>query len=75
LISLQEHEAWDVLLACQGQLRLAPSGHVVGIDINAALRFGAARGCDLAVLSELLAAAEGGLVEALCSDRARGNGL
>ena len=21
-----EHEAWDVLLACQGQLRLAPSG-------------------------------------------------
>jgi hypothetical protein len=64
-----------VLFACQGQLRLAPSGQVVGIDINAALSFGAARGCDLAVLSELLAAAEGGLVEALCSDRARGNGL
>jgi hypothetical protein len=69
LISRQEHEAWDVLLACQGQLRLAPSGHVVGIDINAALRFGAARGCDLAVLSELLAAAEGGLVEALCTGK------
>ena len=32
LISRQEHEAWDVLLACQGQLRLAPSGHVIGID-------------------------------------------
>jgi hypothetical protein len=28
LISPQEHEAWYVLLACQGQLRLAPSGHV-----------------------------------------------
>ena len=26
-ISRQEHETWDVLLACQGQLRLAPSGH------------------------------------------------
>ena len=32
MISHQEHEAWDVLLACQGQLRLAPSGHVIGID-------------------------------------------
>jgi hypothetical protein len=60
LISRQEHEAWDVLLACQGQLRLAPSGHVIGIDMNAALRLGG----DLAVLSELLAAAEAGLVDA-----------
>jgi hypothetical protein len=54
-----------VLLACQGQLRLAPSGHVVGIDMNAALKIGAARGSDLAVLSELLPAAEAGLVEGL----------
>jgi len=37
LISRQEHEAWVVLLACQGQLRLAPSGHVIGIDMNATL--------------------------------------
>jgi hypothetical protein len=65
LISEQEHEAWDVLLACQGQLRLAPSGQVIGIDMSAALRIAAARGCDLAVLSELLPAAEAGLVEAL----------
>jgi hypothetical protein len=28
----QEQEAWSVLLACQGQLRLAPSGHVIGTD-------------------------------------------
>jgi hypothetical protein len=49
-----------VLLACQGQLRVAPSGQVIGIDIDAAL--GAARGHDLAVLSELLPAAEAGLV-------------
>jgi hypothetical protein len=68
LISQQEHEAWDVLLACQGQLRLAPSGHVVGIDMNAALRTAAARGCDLTVLSEFLPAAEAGLVEALSTD-------
>jgi hypothetical protein len=65
LISHQEHEAWNVLLACQRQLRLAPSGHVVGIDVNAALKMGAARRYDLAVLSELLPAAEAGLVEAI----------
>jgi len=65
LISRQEHEAWDVLLACQGQVRLAPSGHVVGIDMDAALKIGTARDYDLGVLSELLPTAEKGLVEAL----------
>jgi hypothetical protein len=75
LISQQEHEAWDVLIACQGQLRLAPSGQVVGIDMDASLRLAVARGHDLAVLSELLPAAEAGVVEALSTDRARGNGL
>jgi hypothetical protein len=73
LISLQEHQAWDVLLACQSQLWLAPSGHVVGIDMQA-LQLGAARGHDLAVLSELLPAAEAGLAKALCSDRVRDDG-
>jgi hypothetical protein len=71
LISQQEHEAWDVLIACQGQLRLAPSGQVIGIDMDAALNIGAARGSDLAVLSELLPAAEAGFVEALCADADR----
>jgi hypothetical protein len=75
LISRQEHEAWEALLACQGQLRLAPSGHVVGIDMGTALTIGAARGADLAALSELLPAAEAGLVEALCTDRVRDDGL
>jgi hypothetical protein len=71
LISFQEHQAWEVLVACQGQPRLAPSGHVIGIDVGAALKIGAARGYDLAVLSELLPLAEAGLAEALCSDRVR----
>jgi hypothetical protein len=74
LISHQEHEAWQVLLACQGQVRLAPSGHVIGIDMDAALKLGAARGCDLELLSELLPATEAGLVEALSSDRVRDDG-
>jgi hypothetical protein len=75
LISRQEHETWEVFLACQGQLRFAPSGHVIGIDMDAVLRIAAARGCDLAVLSELLPAAEAGVVEALSIDRGRGDGL
>ena len=54
-----------MLLACQGQLRLAPSGHVVGIDVDAAFSLATARAYDVAVFSELLPAAEAGLVEAI----------
>jgi hypothetical protein len=71
LISRQEHEALEVRLACRGQLRLAPSGHIFGIGMDAALRIGAGRGSDLAVLSELLPAAEAGLIEALRADADR----
>jgi hypothetical protein len=60
-----------VLLACQGQIRLAPSGHLIGIDMGVALGTAAARGSDLAVLSELLPAAEAGLVDALCAGEVR----
>jgi hypothetical protein len=52
------------MLACHGQLRLAPSGQVIGIDMDAALQLAAARGYDLDVLSELLPATEAGLVDA-----------
>jgi protein-L-isoaspartate O-methyltransferase len=37
--------------------------------MDTALKIGAARGYDRAVLSELLPAAEAGLVEALCAGR------
>jgi hypothetical protein len=57
-----------MLLACQGQLRLTPSGHVIGIEMGVPLELAAARGCDLGVLSELLPVAEAGLVEALCAE-------
>ncbi|MDD9922335.1 MAG: hypothetical protein OXQ92_08685 [Boseongicola sp.] len=54
-----------------GQLRLAPSGHATGIDMTAALGIAEARGCDLAVASELLQAAETGLIEAMNDQEAR----
>jgi len=56
-----------VITSCLGQLRLAPSGHVIGIDMTTALRIAEVRGHDLATVSELLGAAEGGLVEAMNS--------
>ena len=52
-------------MACLGQLRYAPSGHVVGIEMNTAMQIVEVRGCSLGVASELLQAAEAGLVEAL----------
>jgi len=51
-------------VACLGQLRLAPAGHVLGIDMTAALKTAEARGYDLRVASELLQAAEAGMIEA-----------
>jgi hypothetical protein len=57
----------QLLLACRGQLRLAPSGHVIGIDMGAALKLGISRGCNLPVLSELLPAAEAGVGQGVVS--------
>jgi hypothetical protein len=52
---------------------MSPSGQVVGIEMDAALRLGAARAYDLAVLSELLPAAEAGLIEALSTAGGQGD--
>ncbi|MCP4541403.1 MAG: hypothetical protein GY832_30100 [Chloroflexi bacterium] len=57
-----------MLIASLGQLRLASSGHVVGIDMRAALSIADARGFDMCVISELLSAAEAGLIEARQAD-------
>jgi hypothetical protein len=75
LISHQEHEAWDVLLACQGQLRLSTSGQVIGIDMQAALQLAVARSYDPPLLSELVPAAEAGVVERCLLTEPGGNGL
>tara|TARA_B100000674_G_scaffold179443_1_gene145367 strand:+ start:1994 stop:2176 length:183 start_codon:yes stop_codon:yes gene_type:complete len=56
-----------VLQACLGQLRLAASGHVLGIDLGVALNIAEARGHDLAIVSELLQEAGAGLVDAMNS--------
>jgi hypothetical protein len=55
-----------VLVRCTGQLRLAANGvGVIGIDLGAALKLGAALGHDAHLLAELLPAGEAGLVSGL----------
>ena len=54
-----------MLTASLGQLRIVASGRVVGIDMTAALGIARARGFDESVISELLQAAEAGLIEAM----------
>ena len=51
--------------ASLGQVRIAPSGRVLGIDVTAALTIARARGFDEGVVSELLQAVEAGLIEAM----------
>jgi hypothetical protein len=54
-----------VLTRCTGQLRIAPGGLVLGLDLGAVLAVGMALGHDPAALAELLPAGEAGLVRAL----------
>ncbi len=51
--------------ASLGQLRIAPSSRVLGIDMTVALGIARARGFDEGVISELLQSAEAGLIEAM----------
>ncbi len=57
-------QAWDVILRCSGQLRMAGFG-VAGVDMEAALKVGEALGYDLHALAELLPSCESGLVFAI----------
>lgn len=55
-------EAWDIAERCRGQVRLAPSGMVIGFDLAAVLTLGTALGYDERALAELLPAIELGMV-------------
>ena len=57
--------AWDTLLRCAGQLRIAANGIVAGLDLHAAMTVGMALGHCPRALAELLPAGEAGLVRAL----------
>ena len=71
-ISSQEQAGLGSAARLPGAAAAGAERHRHGLD--AALKIGAAGGSDLAVLSELLPAAEAVLVEALSSDRVRDDG-
>ena len=52
-------------MRCQGQLRPAGMGGVIGLDLPAALRMARALGYDEAAMAELLPYAERGMVTAI----------
>jgi hypothetical protein len=54
-----------VLTRAAGQLRIAPGGLVLGLDLGAVLAIGTALGHAAGVIAELLPAGEAGLVRAL----------
>ncbi len=64
----------DLVQAAGGQLRLAPMGGVVGLDMTALLAMARARGVDQAAAAELLPHVEAVVVETLARQAASGSG-
>jgi hypothetical protein len=65
---VQEQQAWEILESCTSQLRLAPSGRVVGIDMVAALEIAKARNFDLEIVADLLKQGEAGILDAITQE-------
>ncbi|WP_085440113.1 DUF7697 family protein [Magnetofaba australis] len=60
---------FEVVLACQSQLRVAPSGQVLGLDMSVALQMADAMGMERATAAELLPWAEIGMLEVMRSNK------
>jgi hypothetical protein len=57
-------QAWDLLMRCHGQLRLA-GNRVIGLDMAGALALADGLGYDRRAMAELLPPAEAGLIAGL----------
>ncbi|QQG36822.1 MAG: hypothetical protein HYS17_03360 [Micavibrio aeruginosavorus] len=66
--TIQEQQAWEIVEACTGQLRLTASGHVLGLDMNTVMQMIEARSFDNEPVLELMQEAEKGIVSALAKD-------
>jgi hypothetical protein len=64
-LTIQEQQAWEIVEACTGQLRLTAAGQVLGLDMGAVMQMIEARGFDNAPVLELMQEAEKGIVAAL----------
>ncbi|MFM2042574.1 MAG: hypothetical protein RLY86_1150 [Pseudomonadota bacterium] len=65
-------QVWDLALSCAGQLRIAPSGAVLGFDHAAVLAMAAAVGVPKVTVAILLLAVEVALVDAANAERKQG---
>ena len=63
--SLTEQQAWEVLIACRNQLRVTGLGQVLGLDLGTVLAVAGALGLRSPVLTELLVAADDGVMQAI----------
>jgi len=64
-LTLEGVEAWELLIAGQGQIRVAGMGGAIGLDLAAVLELGRLRGCDAVAMAELMPDCETGLVAGL----------
>ncbi len=67
---MQEQQAWEILEAATTQLRVAPTGKVMGIDMTAALETAKARNFDMEIVTQLLKEGEAGILDAVSEDEA-----
>lgn len=63
--TIQEQQAWEIVDACTGQLRLTANGHVLGLDMDTVMHMMEARGFDNEPVLELMHEAEKGIVTAI----------
>lgn len=66
--TMQEQQAWEIIEACTGQLRLTSNGHVLGVDMGVAIQMIEARNFDHEPVLELIQEAEKGIVSALAKN-------
>ena len=63
--TIEGHEAWDVILRSDTQLRIAPSGNVLGFDLPALIEVAAALGYGMRPFVMLIGNAEAGMLQGI----------
>ena len=62
---MEGHQAWDVILRCDTQLRVVPSGNVLGFDLPALLSVAEALGYSRQGFVTLIGSAEAGMLQGI----------
>lgn len=65
LETAEGYEAWDVILRCDTQLRVVPSGNVLGFDLPAFITVAEALGYSLQAFVSLIGSAEAGMLQGI----------